>query len=1116
MSLIALGFVAALAAMFSLLKTSHRFSALLRANVVLFLALLPASVALAQTTTSGDLSGTVTDSHGAVIVGAEVKLVSQDTGTAQTVKTNRTGSYRVPLLKSGTYTVTATADGFQQQGKPVVIAIGQITETNFILGVKGTTAIVDVNAADVSLIQTESGSIQTTYTEKQITDVPNPGNDLTYIAQTAPGSVMSDKPEGTGDPGNFSSFGMPAVSNLYTINGANEMDPFVNSGNVGAFNMVLGNNDLSEATVVSIGSAEYGQLSGAQLNAVTKSGTNKYHGNAQYGWNGRALNANDYFNNRTGTARPFDNVNQWAAAVGGPIIKEKLFFFADYEGIRSIQPTSVLVTIPSASLETTALASVPASETSFYQQIFALYNNAPGASRATAVASNPDILQFQSTVGNFAKEYLIAARVDSIIGPKDRAYAHMRIDRGVQPVSTDPINPVFSVTTPQNIAEGQLGETHTFNSSLFNQATGTIMHYAEVFPTSATQLALYPGTLAFNSTLPLTKLGGSNQNILNGRNVTQYGFLDDVNKLVGTHSLKAGIDFKRVDYTSASPANSANPSTASETRTSFLAGNSSSFSQKFPLKLEIPLAQYTLGFYVQDAWKVMPNLLITAGIRFEHNSNPVCQISCFSKMISNFQQVSNSPTIAYNAIILTGQKQAFRYYQEYQAEPRIGFAWSPYGVGSSFVVRGAAGIYADYYPGQLENNFTSNLPFAPSFSVSGGLLEPSLTGSAASSAAASNAAFKTAFASGGSYSSISTAVVAAGGTYSKPSFTNTQNVTSYPTNEEWTLSVEQQLGQHTMVSVAYVGVHGYHGLIQNNGLNGFNNATSAHPYFTGLPTTQPNPSFGSVTEDDTIGLSNYNGLILSSTHRGRYITAQLNYTWSHALDELSNGGVYGTTSVASSRELNPYNLRQANYGNSDFDARHYISGSYIAAVPYYHGPKLLLDGWQVSGTVFAHSGHPFSVIDGATSLSANYYSNSLLATELVPSPSKCGRQATNASCLGTPATSAASPGSRFGYATSFAGQRRNQFYTPNYFNTDLSVTKEFGVPRLDNLKVKLGIQLFNAFNHANFGPPGNDVSNSSTFGLLKSTLNTPTSIIGENLGGDSSMRMGELIAKIQF
>ena len=185
-----------------------------------------------------------------------------------------------------------------------------------------------------------------------------------------------------GGYGNFEVFGLPATSNVFTYNGQYDNDPFLNLNNSGATNLLLGNNDVAEVNVVVNGySGQYGGLAGAQVNYVSKSGSNQFHGNAAWFWNGRVMNANDWFNNAYDVARPFDNVNQWAASLGGPIRKDKTFFFWNYEGLRVLLPTSGTATIPSPQFETATIQNLTATGMTasipFYQNIFSIYNGAP-------------------------------------------------------------------------------------------------------------------------------------------------------------------------------------------------------------------------------------------------------------------------------------------------------------------------------------------------------------------------------------------------------------------------------------------------------------------------------------------------------------------------------------------------------------------------------------------------------------------------------------------------------------------------------------------------------------------------------------------------------------------
>jgi hypothetical protein len=278
----------------------------------------------AQSNVSGDIAGTVTDPTGKAVVGATVTVKNPTTDATKVVTTSANGSYRVSLLTPGNYSVTVTAPGFETSAATATVAIGQINTQDVQLAVGSSATTVEVTGTEVPLLHTENADISTTFDMQQVQTLPNPGNDLTFVAQTAPGVVMNTQ----GGYGNFSAFGLPATSNTFTVNGGYENDPFLNLNNSGATNLLLGNNDVSDVSVVSNAyQVQYGGLGAAQINETTRSGSNRFHGNATYWWNGRAMNANSYFHKQFDEPRYFDNVKQFAAAVGGPIYRDLSLFF---------------------------------------------------------------------------------------------------------------------------------------------------------------------------------------------------------------------------------------------------------------------------------------------------------------------------------------------------------------------------------------------------------------------------------------------------------------------------------------------------------------------------------------------------------------------------------------------------------------------------------------------------------------------------------------------------------------------------------------------------------------------------------------------------------------------
>jgi hypothetical protein len=1099
--------------------------------VTVLVATLFALPAAAQSLTSGDISGVVTDPSGAAVSNAAVTLKNNDTGSTQVGNTNLQGAFRFQLLQPGTYTVSVATQGFQTNDQVVAVRVGQASTVNVQLAVGTATQTVEVTAQG-GTVQTDNADISTTFSAGQIANLPNPGNDLSYIVQTAPGAVMNTQ----AGFGTSAIFGLPATSNLYTVNGMNENDPFLNLNNSGATNLLLGQNDINQATVVSNGySGQYGGLAGANVNYITKSGSNSWHGNATYWWNGRTMNANNFFNNASGTPRPFDNANQWAASFGGPIKKDKTFFFVDYEGLRVVLPTSLPVNIPSPDFQALTLTNLGVNSPGsvpFYTQMFNLYQNAPGASRAQNILpqgtdangkpisgpgcgsltgfgdlTTPCALQFQSTAGNLTTEYLVTGRLDQNLGSHDRAFIHFRTDHGLQATYTDPINPVFNAQSNQPQYEGQLQENHTFGATAVNQVILSGSWYSARFSpanlSAATQAMPFRVAFTGNAFFSL----GRDLNIWpQGRNVAQYGVVDDFSWQKGKHNLKFGVNFHRDNVTDYSPGIGTIGETFGESLTDFFQGNGNNYAQNFSVRATQPIAIYGLGFYAQDEWAIRPNLKLTLALRADHNSNPTCLTNCFARFTNSFESISHDPNQPYNRAIQTGLGQALDKYTNISWQPRVGFAWSPFGSSRNTVVRGGFGLFTDMFPATIADSLLNNSPLNNPFQVGLAALSPDVAGNQAALAAAANASFVTGFAAGETLQQLQ----AGNPTFIVPSFYNASRRITAPQYQEWNLELQQGFGSRTTLSLNYVGNHGVHEAVQNPGLNAFGFGT--------LPAVVPDERFGTITEVTTNAVSNYNGLTVSLRHQFSSLQLQANYTWSHAMDEVSNAGFLPYTFATNFSVLSPqdpFNLR-GNYGNADYDTRHYFSLSYVWQVPHYWGPKAATGGWQVSGTIFARSGLPFTVIDGNATgaLAANNYGGALngagafiFANYLGGAPSSCSSSAVNTPCLTSAMFSAATHG--------FSNQTRNQFYGPKYFDTDLTVMKTFDIPRWERGKLGVGAQFFNLFNHPNFDQPVGDIANSQ-FGSIVSTVNTPTSILGSFLGGDASPRLIQLKATLTF
>jgi hypothetical protein len=1164
----------------------------------------------AQTSSSGDIAGVVTDQSGAVVPDAKVVLKDVAKGNAQDTTTSKDGAYRFYLLTPGTYTVSVTATGFNTETRQVDVTLGQITSLNFQMSVGSSTTTVTVTEA-APLLQVENGNMATTLNNLQIQNVPNPGNDLSYIAQTAPGVVMNTQ----AGYGNFSANGLPGNSNLFTINGMDDNDPFLNLNNSGSTNLLLGQNEVQEATVVSNGySGQFGTLAGANINYITKSGGNEYHGRAIYYWNGSAMNAESYLSKAAGNVKPFSNANQWGGDIGGPLKKDKLFWYFNSEGLRVILPSSAPVNVPTTAFETQVVKNLTSSGLSasipFYCQniagvcpgvgpvpvnipgqpvntsgvgIFNLLNAAPGAAGAKDVlapgtyvdknkvsfatgdgCSNfPGLgvgagapacaLQFRSNAPNFSYEYLLATRFDYNWGAKDRIFIRVQSDRGDQATYTDPVSPIFNAHSFQPEYQGQLVETHTLGATAVNQFILSTAWYSAIFQ-SVNQAAAFN---AFPSDLLLNdgSLGNVNTNFVaggeseafpQGRNVTQFQVSDDFSKTVGNHALKFGTKFRDYKVSDHGFSNRLNgllipfslddfawggngndgvvPGTAGGPDLSG-AGGVTQLQQRFPTVLSNAFHNYTIAVYAEDGIRIRPNLTVTAALRVEHQSDPTCYQKCFANTQPWFN-LALDPTgiVPYNETIAINQKKLVPNLTAVQWEPRLSFAWQPFGTQRNTVIRGGIGIFFDGFQGSLNDSFSTNPPLSNRFNITntnGAPLSPTETSTINlyGETAAVNHAFVAGFPAGLNETQIN-ASLPAGVKFAAPSLASSDSQTKVPQYYKWSLEWQQGIGRNDLISIQYAGNHGINELIQNAGVNAFFPGG-----FADLPTSKPDARFRTVTVFQSSGVSNYNGLVLTYKHQFTSGIVNFNYSYSKAMDESEGLDPFNFNTNTSIRfQEDPQNLRR-NYGPADWSVKHYVSANYVWTVPIRkalmgHGWAPLVDGWQVSGTVFFRTGLPYTAIDSfapPSQSSAFSYGSTVFATYLgssvgqaympcggvknqLPTPHTC----LNPSLFETDFSEAG-----------FGNLGRNAFVGPHFFDTDFSIMKMTKIPHWERGQLGIGAQFFNLFNHANFDQPVGDVA-SGAFGQTILQVASPTSILGSFLGGDNSPRLIQIKAQIVF
>jgi Carboxypeptidase regulatory-like domain len=1141
-------------------------------TVLLALSLATAPM-FGQSLTTGDITGTVLDPSHAVVPNAPVSLKGVDTGSTASTMTNSNGGYTFSLLRPGRYEISVKQAGFAEFVQSVDVEVGQSNKADINLTVAKGAETVEVSAA-APLINTEPSN-NTAFTQAEVAQLPSAGGDITNIADTAPGVVVN----GTGGYGNFTANGMPATSNLFTVNGENDMDPYFNINNSGASNLTLGQNEIGEATVITNPyGGQYGQLAGAQVSYVTKSGTNAYHGNAAYWWNGRYLNANDWMTKEGQIANGeqnipgFSNANQWAASFGGPIIKNKTFFFVDYEGMRFLLPNNDSVTAPTQAFANYVIAQTTAtnnSETSAMTQFMNLYLTAPNYTDTAASEIAPSAGDSCSTLTGWgggacstvypttpkalAWEYIFGVRVDQKLGNNDNIYGRYKLDHGLQPTHLDAINSAFDANSLQPAWDTQVSETHVFGPTKTNQFSATLSHYVAQFvaPGSA---ALFNYQEVFNedsSSYNFTSPNSAGASFPQGRNITQYQFIDDFSWSRGNHTFKFGENFRRYDISDHNFfVNTPLVYWGYTTNAlqSFADGVAFQYRRNFNPSTDVPVALWGLGVYGQDEWKATHNLKLTLALRVEHNSNPVCQTNCFANLTGAFvntasglagaQHDGSELDVPYSSDINYGKKAAYQGVDSLLWSPRLGFSWDPRSNGKT-VISGGIGLFYDNAAAGLVDNLLANPPNSVALRIrnlpsSAGVLPFDPNGAPATWQTSASA-----FSITESFNQIS-AGLPAGVVFNPPAANGIVGTIHSPEWQEYNLSVQQELDRSTVFIINYVGNHGarisYSTAWPNawDGTGGFYNGQ--------VPITFTNPAgyalannYGTVTEYRSGAVSNYNGLTFSLRKQfSSWVSGHLNYTWSHNIDETSNGGLFnygfeGNNTILG--QISPVSLRTDNYGNSDYDVRHLVNADFVVN-PSFHktGPaKWVTEGWQFSGKMFWRTGLPYTIADGNL---AGYVVNGGDTTPAFitgnAQPTSCSKANASYNSKNVPGCLSAGGvldtsiptgalGAFFGGgpALGYPTERRNQYRGPRYFDMDLNLFKNFKIAEHYNFAI--GAQAFNAFNHPNFGlPNANFVTGDSTFGTISTMQGTPTSPYGNFLGFDSSPRVMQLSAKIVF
>jgi hypothetical protein len=857
--------------------------------------------------------------------------------------------------------------------------------------------------------------------------------------------------------------------------------------------------------------------------------------------------------------------------LGGPIVHDKLFFFFDSEWVRIALPIVTATTVPTSAFEDYVLQQLPLGgidsvngstyqpspqSVPFYQKMFSLYGNTSGTPLAVlgcpfdagggapAIPNDGNGCANRQSISHSSDDHeqVQTARIDYNINEKNTAWFRFQADTGLQAAYTDPINPLFNAYSPQPLYSFAAGYTHIFSQNLVNYFNPAFSWYESLFGPSNFQqtLAAFPIVLeGSGANAPFTTLGGLDNTWVQGRRASRFFINDNLAWSHGAHELRFGTNIRVLRLNDYDFGEGTVPAVTYTTLPQYIYGVASTATETFPTSANQPFNFLNLDLYAQDTWKVTRRLTWTLGIRDTFNSNPLNPHEQVARLPGAFDSIPHDVNQPLNATIQTGLGHVFSSTPLAILQPRTAIAWQ---FDSKWVLRSGFGIFSDILPGSIADVVGFNPPYVKTFqggllgTVGGTQIAPGVPNSAVDATVAANQIFSLGFSQG----QLSCASAQSNPATCLPPVA----ITAVPDGElhapyfmEWSLGLERELGTTGSIHAQYVGTRAVNQpyLTQENGYQ-----TVCQGCFNPFPYEQPtDPRFGAVTQLSTGANSHYDGLQITAMKRlGKGFMGQLNYTWSRCMDTVSNGGFLQFSAGGILSPL-PGDLAR-DYGPCDYDIRHNLNGQYVCQLPIKVRSRTLgyaLNGWQVSGTVFWHSGIPFSVLSTPYSANGNGIVNGsgpqfasvisgvpLYEHNFIPGITQPGAvQWLNPSAFVS--TVDPSTGACFGGDSprncQFGNLGRNALRGPDFAWSDFYLSK--WIPLTEQLKLRLDVQFFNVFNHPNFGLPSillagipGKHSTQTGFGALTYTTSPPTGLLGVGLGGDSTPRMIAFQARLEF
>jgi len=1049
--------------------------------VSLFLAfsLFLTADASAQLASQTALVGTVTDSAGLVVPGAQVVAVNTGTQDTYEATTNTDGYYNIQFVRTGRYNITVTVPGFHTYtATGVDVGNNQVVRTNAVVQVGGVNETITV-AGTSPIIDTDSAKISETIGEREVVDLPLGGRNVWNLASTTPGVLGGV----SGDIGlNFRGAGQREIQNSLSLDGINS------SANLLAATSMRPIADAVEEIQVQTGStsAEYGSYLGVHINVVTKSGTNTAHGSLFEFFQDDALDERGYFDNQTAPKNPRQR-NQFGFQMDGPVWipkvyegRNKTFFMAAYEGVRADTLFSPIATVPTALMRQGNFSEIsgairnpltgqpypgniipPSQLSSTSRDLLNYYPlpNRPGiaANLQTSIPSTENVDQF-------------IGRGDQNIGNKVRLSVRYNwqdnLNANAAPLTT--VLPTQSITQPRVNHNTVVSYTHTLSPRLLNDFR--IGYHKVRFDTLNPFLVNGQGTAGSDLGIPgfdgdvrynnpgipsinisaFAGLGGAGTNWYQFDNTFQMSNVAAYTR--GSHNLRTGFDLRRLE----TGRRAANDPRGRFDFTGDMSGHAvADFMLGLPRTVIVPTDQiqgdvggWRNGFFVNDVWQASQHLTLSLGLRYELNT-PVQTYAGLASMLDE-SQLNIIPT----SFPSPGFKFTDPNYKD--VAPRLG---ATYRIREKTVLRAGYGIY--YNPNQM-NSFTfltNNPPLAAVSTFSSDPANPTL--------------------------SFDHPLGVAGPAAAPDMISPTRHLPN-ARKDQWSVDVQRELSATTALDVQYIGSN-----TSNLDRSFFNNTPQPGP--GPVDPRRPTPLFRSrrIIQNDLI--ADYDAVSFIVRHRMSHgLQADAHYTWSRTRDEAthSNGG--GQT-------MDNYDIDR-DYGPANWDVPHRFVASYIYDVPFLKSSsnaflRYVVAGWQVGGVTTVQSGTPINVTIGGDR--ANIGITPVIqrpdligaAPDLNCQPSPNSRDLINcfdASAFAMPAQ------------FTFGSAPRNVLRGPKAVITDLSMVKN--IPVGGNMRFQFRAEIFNAFNNVNYGSP-NAVFGSATFGRISATNTTYPNMRQIQLGG---------------